>query len=93
MISKLPELPTELPTLGRSEFNVPSQCDRSYGETLETEATSCMYVLLSSLWASFGDVLGCVMLKAKNHPIIESDNDDSDAGDLDQVACNVKLLQ
>ena len=52
-----------------------------------------MYVLLSSLWASFGDVLGYVMLKAKNHPIIESDNDDSDAGDLDQVACNVKLLQ
>ena len=31
------------------------------------------------------------MSKAKKRPIIESDSDDSDAGDLDQVPCNVKL--
>ena len=54
---------------------------------------ACMYVPLSLLWASSGDVLGCVMSKAKKCPIIESDSDDSDAGDLDQVPRNVKLLQ
>ena len=105
VISKLPEVPTEPPTLGRSEFNVPSLHDRSYVKPWRQKATcmidsvpgdrrlhACMYVLLSSLWASFGDVLGCVML-AKNCPIIESDSDDSDASNLDQVPCNVKLIQ
>lgn len=90
MISKLPEVPTEPPTLGRSELHYVIEV---MVKPWRQKATSCMYVLLSSLWASFGDVLGCVMLKAKNCPIIESDSDDSDASDLDQVPCNVKLLQ
>ena len=90
VISKLPEVPTEPPTLGRSEFNVPSLHDRL---SPRRQKATCMYVLLSLLWASSGDVLGCVMSKTKKCPIIESDSDDSDAGDLDQVPCNVKLLQ
>ena len=58
VISKLPEVPTEPPTLGRSEFNVPSLCDRSYGETLETEGYImhvCATVFtLGILWRCFG---------------------------------------